>query len=375
MSNQILLRADTHCHPHAGSSKRAIDCLQALQWSYQTALDRGCKWVVDLGDVFHERHHIDTWTYVEVYKMAKAFKERGVNTLFVLGNHDMYFRDSTGHNAIMAFESMFRVVVDPTVVDLCGRPFDCFPYVEKNPQRVLEQVFPDKRSDVLFFHAAFDGAVMSSASGMRRKKGSGTNAHDMHEDEVAESIDPNGLTGWKFAWGGHYHLPQVFSETPCHAEYVGSLLQHNRGETGERKRVVLMDVDTLATQDIYNTESPVFLKIDGDAPLDIPSDVNVAKARIYVYTADLGSAQVSETCRTLRKMGALQVLIEPKDVAIIDREVQTQGIRGAASMITDGDSMIRRFVKMQAPADLETSRLVGVGQKIMRCADTGVFEE
>jgi DNA repair exonuclease SbcCD nuclease subunit len=373
MSEKILLRADAHCHPHAGSSRRAVECIEALRWSYEVALERGCRHLVDLGDVFHERHHLDTWTYTEVYELTKEYLEKGVRTHFVLGNHDMYLRDERRHNAIVAFENVARVISEPTTIELRGRSFDCMPYVETNPQRALVKAFP-KKSSVLFFHAAIDGAIMSSASGMRRKPASPP-APDMHEEEASESVSQEGLDGWKVAWGGHYHLPQTICSKPCHAQYVGSLLQHNRGEAGERKRVVLLDVEDLSYKDVYNDVSPVYLKLNADSENPIPENFEPARSRVFVFSSDPGSTSTQAVCRELRKMGALQVTVEPRPQTTIDREVQRAGLRDASALLHDGAAMVRRYAKLQAPADLNQKRLVEVGMKIVTLAETGVTQD
>jgi DNA repair exonuclease SbcCD nuclease subunit len=369
---KVLLRADAHCHPHSGSPRRASECLQAYKWSYDVAKEHGCRHVVDLGDVFHERHHINTWIFSEVYGITKEAASSGVNTVFILGNHDMYFRDSNLHNAINSFENLCTVVHEPKKIRIGDFDVDCFPYVEKNPQKMLTEAFSDieKRSRVLFFHGAFDGALMSSASGMRRK-GISSSGHDMHEEEVPESIDPSCLSGWEQVWGGHYHCPQTFFKEPM-AQFVGSLLQHNKGEAGEQKRVVVLDLETLEHYDVINDFSPVFLKIDGDE--EIPESLDVSKARIYVSVSDIGSKNTQEVCKELRKRGAIQVLQEAKRELVIDKDVQLTTIRGASSMIKDPRTMINRFAKLQAPAHLDPEKLVEIGMKIARIADEGYDE-
>ena len=71
LGNKILLRADCHIYPHGSSRDRAIECLNAFEWTYKVAVENDIKVVVDLGDVFHERAHVDSYTHSAAYKIAK----------------------------------------------------------------------------------------------------------------------------------------------------------------------------------------------------------------------------------------------------------------------------------------------------------------
>src|SRR5690348_14914032 len=96
----VIVRADSHAYPHASSAQRAAECLEAFEWTYKMAAEHGAKWVFDAGDVFHERAYIDTYMHAEIYRIAKKWHRQGIQTLWDLGNHDMYFKNSRDHSSI-----------------------------------------------------------------------------------------------------------------------------------------------------------------------------------------------------------------------------------------------------------------------------------
>jgi hypothetical protein len=161
MSNEILLRGDCHIFPHAASMDRAKDCLEAYEWTYKEAVKNNIKHVVDLGDVFHERSHVDSYTHSSVYEISKKYwNDFGIKTIFILGNHDMYFREGGQYSSIVSFESLGEVVSEPKTIDILGRKIDCLPYVENAVGRTLVDNFPlGQRSDILLFHCSIENAL------------------------------------------------------------------------------------------------------------------------------------------------------------------------------------------------------------------------
>lgn len=279
MSNEILLRGDCHIYPHASNMERAKDCLEAYEWTYQEALKNNIKVVIDLGDVFHERSHVDSFTHSSVYEISKKYhSEHGIKTIFILGNHDMYFREGGRYSSIVSFESLGEVVASPKTIEIYGKKIDCLPYVENSVGKTLLESFPlGNRHDILLFHCSIENALLSKNTGMRRTGGSLLSNSSMQEEEIDETIAPEMLASWKIAIGGHYHCPQKIENI----HYVGSPIQHTFGEVGEDKRVMILDLDTLQYRSIYNDFSPKFLDINEETDLSqIPEDISRSSVRI-----------------------------------------------------------------------------------------------
>jgi DNA repair exonuclease SbcCD nuclease subunit len=350
------------------------ECLNAFEWTYKVAAERGIKHVVDLGDVFHERGHVDVHTHSEVYGIARHYhRKAGITTTWILGNHDMYFRFDTRSSSIVSFESLGPVVSRPGKVQIGDFECDCMPYVEKAPVAAMREAFPvSERNRILFFHGAVEGAVMNAATGKKREP-EPADDEDIHEEEIGEAISPDAMDGWKLAMGGHYHMPQDVTISPCHVMYVGSILQHCFTDAGDKKRVCVVDLESLEIEDIFNDLSPRFVTLDLDRSPEFPEDVEWRDTRVRLLTSEPSSSEVRATRARIKEAGAISVIVQPRRKNRIDTDVHRTGISQAAAWVRDGASMVRRYVKLQSPEDLDRDKLVKIGMEIVEAASSNII--
>lgn len=377
VSKQVVVIADTHNHPHGRDPKRLQETLTAFEWGYKVASTRGIKTVVHLGDVYQDRSFIDIRVFDSTYDIVSRYRDaHGIKTVFVLGNHDMYYRTRSSHTSIRSLESLGAVVLEPSTIELAGRKVDVLPYCE-DPMARLKEHFPEPSGNLLLFHAAIDGAVMSMRSGSRRGTAAGE-SEDMAEEEISESINPDALCRWKLALGGHYHFPQVVAKgSDWRVEYCGSTIQHSFAEAGERKRLLVLDVENLQYEEIVNDFSPRFEVIDleGNAECDLPAPSEYANCRVKII---LGAEGTTRNMRTFRQelldAGALSVKVtKGKTVSGSDLARRTQ-IANASSLAQDPLRMVKLYVKLQAPAELDHAKLMSIGHGIVEQADAKLLK-
>ena len=365
MGNKILLRADCHIYPHGSSRDRAIECLNAFEWTYKVAVENDIKVVVDLGDVFHERAHVDSYTHSAAYKIAKKYKDEfGIRTIFILGNHDMYFRHTGEYSSIHSFESLGKVIDKPSKLSIYGKSFDILPYVEKRDgydgvSGTLVKNFPiGERSDVLLFHCSIENAIVSKKSGMRRSGGTVLSS-DVFEEEIDDMVPQELLTTWKYAIGGHYHCPQQLGNI----YYVGSPIQHSFGEMEEEKRVMILDVDTMELTSVYNTFSPVFLDFfEGDS-VEKYDDNMLKSAKIRFFCDSISNSQVLEAKKSLYAKGVQSVKMCVRNKKIESKESKNQIKMSVSSNISNMRPIIVRYAKLSN--ELNKKELMDIGLSIV----------
>ena len=371
---KVLLRADAHNHPHARSARRMEECLAAYEWSYEVARERDIEVVVDLGDVFHDRTHVDAYTHSRVYQSSREAKKKGIRTYFLLGNHDMYFRFDRRASSILAFEALGGVIHEPGTIEIDDVPCDFFPYVEDTPGPEMAEAFPrGKRSRILFFHAAIEGAIMNSASGMKREIEMNGDA-EIHEDEIKECISPQFMDGWDLAVGGHYHLCQVVSEQPCKVMYAGSTIQHSFGEAGEEKGLWILDLETLAMERIVNTFSPRFVTLDLGSAEDL-GDVDVDNCRVRAKLEEPSAKLISKLRQQAMKGGAISFQHQVIRKERVDQRVHNESISSAAAAVQDGRTMVNRWTKLHPQSDLQREKLRDVGYAILEAASPDAIDD
>lgn len=372
--SKVLLRADAHNHPHARSAKRMEECLGSYDWSYDVARENDIEVVVDLGDVFHDRTHVDAYTHSRVYQSSRKAKKDGISTHFLLGNHDMYFRFDRRASSILAFEALGSVIFEPSTIDIFGVPCDFFPYVEDAPGPELAEAFlRGERGRVLFFHAAIEGAIMNSASGKRREIDMADDV-EMHEDEIKECISPQFMDGWELAIGGHYHMCQVVAERPCKVMYAGSPIQHSFGEAGEEKGLWILDLETLELERVLNKFSPRFVTLDLGAAEDI-GDVDVENCRVRAKLEEPSAKLISKLRQQAMKAGAISFQHKVIRKERIDRRLHNESISSAAAAVQDGRTMVNRWTLLHPQTDLKREKLREVGYDILEAASPHAIEE
>lgn len=352
---------------HSSSAQRLEETLDALKWTYETAVEYDVLHVVDLGDLFHDRIWLDAYAFERAYRLTRdAFKRHGIRTHFCVGNHDQYFRYRADVSSLTAFEEFGSVISVPGTHEVAGFECDFMPYCEDcTPAKIIREAFDSKRSDILFFHAAVDGALVNSRLGIKRHK-EVVHDKDQAESDIDEGLSKEDMEGWKFAYGGHYHCPQVVNHEPW-IEYIGSTMQHSFSEAGEIKHVVVIDLDNYKKRiEIDNTISPKFEIIDAR---QCTPDLSIgSNARVRLVVDDKGDEATRKLRKSLIDSGALTVSIEAEVKEQIDKQMHRAQIRDAVSMVQDAKRLVRTYARLQAPGNLDYERLVKIGDEITAVA-------
>ena len=89
-SMKFLIFSDVHLHPHKRSTERLNDCLNALNWAFQSAADLNIEYVLFAGDLFHDRQKIDVLTYQKTFEIFDKWVRKFKGIYLLLGNHDMW---------------------------------------------------------------------------------------------------------------------------------------------------------------------------------------------------------------------------------------------------------------------------------------------
>jgi len=165
--------------------------------------------VVNLGDVFHT---LSPYIRKDVLMVgSEIFQEtaKRCRVVVLAGNHDMF----RGEVAIKFLENVNIRIIDQAYE---GREGDIrMTFVPYGWESSLDRLH---ETDLLFLHTDVKGVKLSSGKIME------------------EGIEPF-LNVGKFVFNGHIHRPQRVGNIEC----VGSVMQHDFSESGERKRVILWE--------------------------------------------------------------------------------------------------------------------------------------
>lgn len=334
--NEILLYADPHIHSHKRSADRLQDCIDALVWVFDSAIERGIGSVVCCGDMFHDRTKIDILTLCRVYEVFERYfgKRKPFDLYLLIGNHDMWHRDRwdvCSPAFLQAFDGV-HVVDKPCSLDIQGHFVDFLPYTEDPTSHVplvrsLQPRSGDRR--LLCSHLAMHGAKLNRF----------TEADVIveHDGDMVK-IDQEFLGGWDQIYLGHYHGEQILGDRD-EIEYIGSPLELTKSEAGQRKHIIVHDLDNFQKKYLINDFSPKHLIIKPDQF----KDQDLARHFVtLVVPEDSSHAELIDIKHAILKshgVGSLEIQHERRRR---DDSQDRAAVENARAILDSQDNMLER---------------------------------
>jgi DNA repair exonuclease SbcCD nuclease subunit len=241
--NKILLVGDVHAGVRL-DSEIFLDTFKKFYTEFvPSVIDKhNIKHVFTLGDLFDNRNSLNVKTINVVYECLSFLEEKypDVTFHFLVGNHDIYYRNTRDINSLKIIESFKNVNVISEIQDFefGDRKILACPWLVNNEE--MEQVF-EKEADVCLGHFEINGFQM-----------------------VEGIVETNGLSQSKFrdnfslTFSGHFHLRD---ETQKGIIYVGGPYQTTWADWNDNKGVYVLDLDTLDFEFEENKISPKYQKV------------------------------------------------------------------------------------------------------------------
>jgi DNA repair exonuclease SbcCD nuclease subunit len=247
---RTLIFSDIHVHPHKRKVERLEDCLKALDWVFQTAIDHNIEEIIFGGDLLHERQRIDSFTYMRVWEVLKKHMNGDLRLYLLLGNHDMWYATKWSVSSILPFSALpgVEVINKPARIKIAGANFDFIPYTHDPIAALKELKKMPGQATYAVGHIALTGAKL--------------NTHGHAADVVIEHdgdmvvVDPTIFKDYEQVFLGHYHAEQQLADN---VEYIGSPLELSFGEAFQKKHIIVFDAGKNEKKYIENTFSPKHL--------------------------------------------------------------------------------------------------------------------
>lgn len=349
---KALLFSDLHLHAHKQRSDRLHNCLEVLEWAFEKAVEKNCRYVLFLGDLFHERAKIDVLNYLRTFEVFEKYAQHDMDIYLLVGNHDMYHREHWDVNSVKPLTAYGNVhIVDkPSVINIGGRDVDFLPYTE-NPIKELaslKDAHPETLT-LLLAHIAVHGAILNTLYGT---------AADVivEHDTGMMPVDVSLFDDWTMTFLGHYHGAQELNK---HVEYLGSPLQLSFGEAFQEKHIAVLDLDTLEKEYIVNDFSPKHFILNKDEI----SNYDLRGAFVRIVVDDISNKDLIDI-----KID----LLENKKVTSFDfkqrehEEADEIQIEEARAILFQQDEMLEKWMEEAGiPEGLTKDRLLQEGKKIL----------
>lgn len=238
----LLVYADIH-HGDRANGRRQQDMVDAEEFITNLAIERGVDWVVFAGDAFKHRNphdeHKTLWLKVRFERSLK-FDEAGIRQLDVVGNHCRYYKsDNSGHvfsalgtiNDAMDSRLHWISSVQETLAPDGAVVFYTLPaQTEYAPERwdfdtgTMDGTDPIR---ICVFHGMVESCALNASGTVKASDGIPMKILDRPE--------------FDFVVGGDIHIPQILDFKNTLGGYVGSTVQLDEHDLGEKRGCMIVN--------------------------------------------------------------------------------------------------------------------------------------
>lgn len=346
MSN-VLLFSDLHIHPHKRSNQRLQDCLSALRWVFDKAIEKNVKSVLFGGDLFHDRQKIEIYTYQKSFEIFAEYAKKNKFHLYILlGNHDLWFNDKTCISSVMPLSVFPNVTVisEPVRLEIEGHNWDFIPFTH-NPIEAIEKFKSmHSMSEYSLGHLALDGAVLHGS-----QQSDVTIEHDGDMVSISASL----FNHYKHTFLGHYHAEQRVNNK---VEYIGSPLQLSFGEAFQKKHIILFNQQNCEKEYIENNFSPKHLVIDYAEKDKHQLEGNYVQIKVE----NIGSTDLINVKKSIMENSKIASLEIKQQKKMIDDHI----IQDAKAILYKGNEMLAKYADQVGHEGLDLKKLLSIGEKI-----------
>ena len=293
---------DIHFGEDGNSKEHNELCIKFIKWFIEQCRENDVDLIVFMGDWHHARSSVGSETLKYSYEGTKLLNECGIPVIFIIGNHDLFYRENRSVHSLPWLDSMDNIVVidDPQVIeDVLFVPWIC----EGDDLSKIAQM----KAKYAFGHFELPGFLMNEKYAFPDKEG------------ILKSED---LTHLEYVFSGHFHGRQkkvMKSGTEIH--YIGNPFGHNFNDVDDPNRGMLLLEHGGEPQYINWEEGPLFSKIKLSEYLENPDKYDERYNLKIVQDVDLTDTERNELKETINENYSVKkLIIEPDRTPKVDEE-------------------------------------------------------
>lgn len=265
------------------------EILSCVKQAIEYSLNNSIKKIVIAGDTNDLKNIVHYDAFILFKKLISSYSDK-IQFVFLSGNHDESSLD-TKSSSIELFSDMnnVKVIFKDEYIE------DNITYVPWN-SKIKEKIQNINKNDILVAHFGLTEAQLVS------------------DLSIVSPISFKDLKKFKLVILGHYHKPQQVG----HVWYVGSPIQLRRSETGEEKRFLVVDTNTLDVESIPFTGYRKYFEFIIDN-IDKKSDI-INQANKYISEGHFVTVK--------DKIGAFNQDEKHEGIVVVDQTEQDYTQRG-----------------------------------------------
>lgn len=252
---------DIHFGKKSNSTQHNEDCLRFIDWFCDYVKKDGkIDYIGFLGDWNENRSSLNIATLNYSYQGAKKLNDLGLPCYFVVGNHDLYHRNSREIHSAVHFQEFdnFIVIDQPKVIDEVEGKMLMVPYM-------FEEEYPQLTNyiNVPFWagHFEFKGFELN-----------------VYGQKMLTGADHTNFKGPKYIVSGHFHKRQWNDNVV----YMGNAFPMDFSDAADKNRGLMIYDHVKQEMDFEDwADCPVYIKTTLSSLLD-KSVTLVPEARVKV---------------------------------------------------------------------------------------------
>lgn len=310
---KAALFTDIHFGKRNNSEEHNQDCLDFIKWFCdQVQTDPTIDHIWFLGDWHEHRAAINAFTLQRSYTAAKMLNALQLPIMFLIGNHDLAFRNSRTTFTTEIFEPFenFKLINEIEVIDSIEGGVLAIPYLREDE---YPTILDHKNVPVVMGHLELKGFRVSGASNILEH---GPEANTFFKKQ-------------KRVFSGHFHQRQEQGNV----HYIGNIAPMDFSDTNDTKRgmaVYNFETDKLDYIDWPNC--PRYIKATLSEVLENPKKILVKGARVRIEVdTDITydeSNQIKESLAV--KYGLREITLNEAmtiDVQLSDDEIEIEELK------------------------------------------------
>ena len=251
---------DIHFGLKSGSRIHNQDCEEFVEWFCETAKAQGCETAIFLGDWHHNRSTTDVSTMNYTVSNLERLNNEFEKVYFILGNHDLFYKDKREINSI-EFMRLFPNVV-PIKEPFTEGDVTFLPWLVGEEWKQVPKI----KSRYVFGHFELPLFYMNA---MVQMPDTGT-------------LQGDHFINQEYVFSGHFHKRQ----SKGNITYIGNAFPHNYADAGDDERGMM--ILEWGSKPEYHTwpEQPVYRTYKLSQIIDTPDELLKPKMHCRV-TIDL----------------------------------------------------------------------------------------
>ncbi len=232
---KALCFTDIHYGLKNNSIQHNTDCDNFIEWAIEVAKKENCETGFFLGDWHHNRATINLHTLDFSLKALEKLNDAFDNFYFIIGNHDMYYRDKRDIHGVSWAKHLTNIkIIDDWVTK---ENVTIIPWLVKDDYKKIKNV----KSKYVFGHFELPHFKMNANIRM-------PDSGEIHADQF-DGID--------YVFSGHFHMRQ--QQKNIH--YIGNCFPHNYADDNDSDRGC-MTIEWDNPPDYHNwDEQPLYATI------------------------------------------------------------------------------------------------------------------